>query len=245
MVKAVILAAGRGERLLPLTQNCPKPLLKVLDKPLLEHTINALRHGGIDHCIIATGYMARAIRDFVGDGSKFDIKVQYSYNPAYDDGNATSLKTAQRFLESDERFLLVMSDHLIDKAIVKKALENLSRAPLLCVDRKPCYPSKIKDSTKVLVDSNGFITDIGKEIPSWNAIDTGVFVLNGKIFQTIELMEKKKAVTPLTLNHCVRQMIAAGNSLWACDVSGNLWLDIDTMEDLVLAEQLFGGLLSA
>jgi choline kinase len=162
----------------------------------------------------------------------------------YDNGNATSLKTAQRFLKADEPFLLMMSDHLIDKTIIEKALENPHRAPLLCVDRKPRYFFKIEDSTKVLVDSTGFITDIGKGIPSWNAIDTGVFLLNGKIFQIIERLETEKAFSPLTLNHCMKRMIAAGNPLWACDVSGNLWLDIDTMEDLIFAEQLFGGFLS-
>jgi len=245
MVKAVILAAGRGERLLPLTQNSPKPLLKILNKPLIEYTINALKHGDISHCIIATGYLAQTIRNFIGDGSRFNIKVQYSYNPAYDNGNATSLKTTQEFLRSDEPFLLIMSDHLIEKTIIEKALENLDRAPLLCVDRKPHYPFKIEDSTKVLVDSNGFIKDIGKKISSWNAIDTGVFVLNGKIFQIIEQMELQKTFSPLTLNHCVKQMIAAGSPLWACDVSDNLWLDIDTMEDLILAERLLGGFLSA
>jgi NDP-sugar pyrophosphorylase family protein len=92
MVRAVILTTERGERLLPLTENTPKPLLRVLDRPLLEHTINALKSGRISHYIIATGYMAQAIRNFVGDGSNFDVQVRYSYNPAYDRGNATSLK---------------------------------------------------------------------------------------------------------------------------------------------------------
>jgi choline kinase len=240
-VKAVILAAGRGERLLPLTQKSPKPLLRVKDKPLLEYTISALKHGGVSLFIIVTGYMSQAIRDFVGDGSKFDIKVQYSYNPAYNDGNATSLRTARRFLEGGEKFLLVMSDHLLDKTIVEKALENLDHAPLLCVDRKPTYSFKIEDPTKVLVDSDGFIRDIGKEIPSWNAIDTGVFLLDDKIFEIIELVQTEKAITPLTLNDCMKRMITNGNPLWACDVSGSLWLDIDTLEDLILAEQLLGG----
>jgi len=240
-VKAVILAAGRGERLLPLTRKSPKPLLRVKDKPLLEHTINTLKRGGIGLFIIVTGYMSQAIRDFVGDGSKFDVKVLYSHNPAYKDGNATSLRRARRFLKSGERFLLVMSDHLLDKTMVEKALENLDRAPLLCVDRKPAYSFKIEDSTKVLVGSDGFIRDIGKEIPSWNAIDTGVFLLDDKIFEIIELVKTEKAITPLTLNDCMKRMIADGNPLWACDVSGSLWLDIDTLEDLILAEQLLGG----
>jgi choline kinase len=244
MVKAVILAAGRGERLLPLTQNSPKPLLKILNKPLLEHTLNMLKHEGIGCCIIVTGYKAKAIREFIGDGSKYNIKIQYSYNPVYDNGNATSLRTAQTLLKSDEVFLLIMSDHLIDKAIIQKALENSDRAPLLCVDRKPHYSFKIEDSTKVLVNSKGFIVDIGKEIPSWNAIDTGVFLLNGKIFQIIEQLETEKAPFPLTLNRCLKRMIAAGMPLWACDVSGNLWLDIDTVEDLIFAERLLGGFLS-
>jgi len=240
MIKAVILAAGRGKRLLPLTKNTPKPLLMVLNEPLLKRTIDALKQAGINNYIIVTGYKAQAIRDYTGDGSRFNVKVQYSYNPAYDDGNATSLKTARRFLKNNEPFLLVMADHLIDKAMVKKALKSLERTPLLCVDRRFRYPSKIKDSTKVLVDSNGFIKDIGKDIPSWNAIDTGIFLLDNKIFQIIEQMETKK-IFPLTVSQCIKQMITAGVSLWACDVSDSLWLDIDTPQDLTLAERLLGG----
>jgi NDP-sugar pyrophosphorylase family protein len=71
-----------------------------------------------------------------------------------------------------------------------------------------------------------------------------VFLLNGKIFEVIEQLETEEAFFPLTLSHCLKRMIAAGESLWACDVSGNLWLDIDTMEDLIFAERLLGGFLS-
>lgn len=240
MIKAVILAAGRGERLSPLTNVKPKSLLRISGKPIIERIIDVLKHVGINCCVVVTGYKAQAIQNLLGDGSRFDIEVHYSHNPTYHNGNAVSLKTAQRFLEDEESFLLLMADHLIDRSIVEKALENVHHAPLLCVDWKPRYSPQIKDATKVLVDEGNFIRDIGKDIPLWNAVDTGVFLLNGRIFQIIE-DEMRNAVSPLTLSRCLRRMISAGLSLWACDVSGCLWLDIDTFEDLMFAERVFGG----
>ena len=243
-MKAVILAAGRGERLSPLTDHKPKPLLKVSGKPILQYTIDTLKHAGINRCIVITGYKAQAIREFLGDGSRFGIEVQYSHNPEYVKGNAFSLRTARYLLEDEKIFLLIMSDHIVHKAIVEAALKNLCNAPLLCVDREPRYPPQIKDATKVLVNSENFIVDIGKNLSSWNAIDTGVFLLNEKIFQAIDY-EVEKEVYPLELNRCVKRMISTGTQLWACDVSGYFWLDIDTQADLTFAEKVFKGVLDA
>ena len=241
MTKAVILAAGRGERLFPSTEKYPKPLTPILGKPMLEHILYTLQHAGITRCIIVTGYLGHLIRRRIGDGSKFNLKIQYSHNSRYAHGNAISLKTAQKFLTETESFLLLMADHIVEEKIVKKALENINRKPLLCVDHKPRHPPLINDATKVLVDPNGFIADIGKHIPVWNSVDTGVFLLDGTIFQIIEQMEKK--VSPLTITKCIKQLILDGKPLWACDVSNLLWFDIDTPEDVAFVESFLRGVL--
>lgn len=238
-MRAVILAAGLGERLLPLTKTSPKPLTPVLGKPLLGYTIETLKEVGVEDIIVVTGYLSHTIREYFGDGSKFHVKIRYAYNPVYKNGNGTSLKAAQELLAEDEAFLLLMSDHLIDVNIVNKALRNVERRPLLCVDRQPRYPSQIKDATRVLVNSEGYIVNIGKDIIRWNGVDTGVFLLENDIFEVMEQAEKLSH--SVTISDCINGMITNGNPLWACDASRLFWLDVDTFDDLKNAGWMLQG----
>jgi NDP-sugar pyrophosphorylase family protein len=232
----VILAAGRGKRLLPLTADSPKPLTPVLGKPILEHVIWTLREAAIKDIIIVTGYLGYAIQRYFGDGSKLGVELRYVCNPVHKNGNAASLKASQDLLAEDESFLLLMSDHCIDKEIVRRAVRSIQRKPLLCVDRRPQYSPQIKDATRVFVNSEGYITDIGKAINSWNGIDTGVFLLDHAIFEVIEQIERTKC--PVTISDCICELTQNDSPLWACDVSGLLWLDIDTPGDVKVAESV-------
>lgn len=80
-MKAMILAAGLGQRMRPLTDALPKPLLTVGGKPLLQYHLEALQRAGIREVVINLAYLGEKIRDFVGDGSRFDIEVTYSPEP--------------------------------------------------------------------------------------------------------------------------------------------------------------------
>lgn len=229
-MRAVILAAGRGERLLPFTKCLPKPLAPILGKPLLEYTIETLVEAAVEDIIIVTGYLSHSIHEYFGDGSTFHAKIRYAYNPVYKNGNATSLKVARELLAEDEVFLLLMSDHLIDVDIVNKALRNVDHKPLLCVDRQPHYSPQIKDATRVFVNSEGYIINIGKDIAHWNGVDTGVFLLDNNFFE--EMAEAEKLSHFDTISDYIKGMITNGKPLWACDVSRLFWFDIDTVDDL-------------
>jgi len=235
MVKAVILAAGRGKRIAPLTDVKPKPLLPIFGKPLIEHSLDALRKNEITECVIVTGYMAEKLRKHLEMGEKHGIRISYVYNPAYEDGNGLSLYAARSLLGDGQPFMVLMADHLIDPKIVHKALENVGKEPLLCVDYSPSHPPQLKDATKVLVDDRGFISDVGKDIPRWNCIDAGVLVLDKRFFEAVEPIKSEEK---LTLSKCLNRMISLGIPIWACDISGLLWLDIDFPEDIAFAEKL-------
>lgn len=84
---AMILAAGRGERMRPLTDTLPKPLLKVYDKPLIEYHIEALKNAGFLRIVINHAWLGEKIVDTLGDGSRFGVKILYSKEP-------TALETA-------------------------------------------------------------------------------------------------------------------------------------------------------
>lgn len=235
-IQAVILAAGRGERLLPLTADSPKPLAPVLGKPLLEHVIQTLREVGVKDIIVVTGYLGHKIVRRFGDGSEFGVHIRYVRNPTHDNGNAVSLRVSQDLLAEDEPFLLLMSDHCVDEKMVQRAIRCIQHEPLLCVDRQPFYSPQIEDATKVFVNSKGYVTDIGKAINSWNGFDTGIFLLDHTIFKVEECIERTKR--RVTISDCMRRLVQDGNPLWACDVSGLPWLDIDTPDDVKFAESV-------
>lgn len=73
----VLMAGGRGERLMPLTENCPKPLLKIGNKPIIEHNIDRLAHFGINRIIISVRYLGEQIMSYLGDGAEKNVRIEY------------------------------------------------------------------------------------------------------------------------------------------------------------------------
>ena len=78
-MKAIIIAGGKGERLRPLTNTLPKPMLEVVGKPILEHAINLLKNYGINEFIISVCYLPEKITEYFGNGKKFNINIKYIY----------------------------------------------------------------------------------------------------------------------------------------------------------------------
>lgn len=92
---AAILAAGRGTRLLPQSKHIPKPLVGILDKTIIEHTIRSLQKAGIKDLVIVVGHLGYLIRERLGNGDNLGVKIQYCYNRFYMLENAISLKVAE------------------------------------------------------------------------------------------------------------------------------------------------------
>jgi MurNAc alpha-1-phosphate uridylyltransferase len=118
-VKAMILAAGLGQRMRPLTDQLPKPLLQVGGKPLLQYHLENLRAAGITEIIINLAYLGEKIREFVGDGSRFGVQARYSQEPE-------PLETAGALLKAlpllgGEPFLVINSDVWSDYSLNKLA----------------------------------------------------------------------------------------------------------------------------
>ncbi len=234
-MKGVILAAGDGTRLAPLTNNRPKPLVPVLGRPLIEYTLNSFAQVGIRELIIVIGYRGEMIAKEIGDGSRYGVKVSYAPNPHYKGGNGTSIHAARPLL-ADEAFVLAMADHMIASSLLKKLLDKGEIDDTLCVDRTAKAPPQVKDATKVWVNDAGLITQIGKELEHWNAIDTGVFLFTPRIFPIVaDLMEKHNGCCSVT--DAVRRLIRQ-KGMRACDVSGAFWMDVDTLADLQYVERL-------
>ena len=117
-MKAVVLAAGKGTRLKPLTNTRPKHLIPVAGKPILEHVLLALKKAGIHEIYIIVGYRAEMIKDRFSDGSSLGLKIEYIVQPKLL-GTADAIKTAQPYV--DENFLVVYGDLLFTpKTIIER-----------------------------------------------------------------------------------------------------------------------------
>jgi choline kinase len=226
----VILAAGDGTRLAPLTSHCPKPLIRVLDRPLLDYTLASFVASGIRDLIIVVGYRAEEIRAWVGDGQRYGARVSYVFNPDYERENALSLRAAQVAV-GEQPFVLSMADNLTSADILRTLLRRRVCADTLCVDRRARYAPQLNDATRVWVNRRGAITRIGKGLTRWNAVDTGVFFFTPRIFEAIDALQAAGNSNP-NISQSVTRLIEAGEGLHACDVSGLWWTDVDTLEDL-------------
>ena len=109
--QAFILAGGRGERLKPLTENTPKPMIEVKGKPILAHAINGLVDHGVKKIVIATGVMAEKIKDFFEEGKQFGVEIIYSHEET-PLGTGGALKHAESLL--DKKFFMLNGDNLSD-----------------------------------------------------------------------------------------------------------------------------------
>jgi MurNAc alpha-1-phosphate uridylyltransferase len=109
LMKAMILAAGRGERMRHLTDGIPKPLLKIGDHALIEHNIMRLAIAGIEEIVINTAYYADQIKSHLGDGSQFDVSISYSEEGAEPLGPGGGIVNALPLL-GDKHFILMAAD---------------------------------------------------------------------------------------------------------------------------------------
>ena len=122
-MKAVILAAGKGTRIRPLTETVPKPMIPIINKPVMEFLIELLREHGFNQIIISTSYLARDIEHYFRDGSRFDVEIGYSFEGYHADGRVVPdglgaagglKKIQQQSAFFDDTFAVVSGDVIVD-----------------------------------------------------------------------------------------------------------------------------------
>lgn len=131
-MKAIILAAGRGKRMMPLSKNTPKPLIKVKEKPLIEHAISSLKQAGINNIVINISYLGEQIQAHLGDGKQLGVNIQYSIEKS-------ALETAGGIIQAltllgDKPFIAINSDLLCDFDLSTLVLPANSLAHLILIN---------------------------------------------------------------------------------------------------------------
>jgi glucose-1-phosphate thymidylyltransferase len=225
-MKGIIIAAGYGSRLRPLTSDTPKSLVEIDGKSIITYPIDALVTAGITDISIVVGYRANEITGYL---KKQYPSLNFSYNEDFDGDNALSVFAAHPFI-GDDPFVLAMGDHLISPSIVTTLLSNRDINRTLCVDAESNNASQLSDGTRVMADSMGRIIEIGKELKDWQSIDTGVFMMDAEVLYNIKYLMKHNGKR-VSISEVVQHMADTERHFQVCDVSGQFWADVDTAED--------------
>lgn len=231
---ALILAAGKGSRLLPST-SLPKALAPVAGQTLAERVVQNLRDGaGISRFVVALGYEADTVKShFQSVAKHMGVTVEFCAAPDWEKGNGASALGAADVI-GDQPFILSMCDHIYDPslpgALVKSELPQ--DGMLLAVDRDTKDMHDIDDVMKVKLDGTS-IKAISKTLSDWDVADTGVMYCTSALFDGLRAAA---ADGQHGLADGLRVLAGKGRAK-TVDVTGTWWLDVDTDEALSIAER--------
>lgn len=225
---AVILAAGRGERLVPNEASSAKPLTRLLGLTLLERAILTAREAEITRFFVVLGYRREEIAPRVVEwGQSYGVDITVVENCSWQEGNGTSVLVCADLL--DANFLLLMCDHLFDADSLACFLNSASEeaACHLLVDPRIDEVFDPEDATRVRT-KEGRIRAIGKGLEPYNGIDTGIFRCTPAVFSALK---QAQAAGDGSLTGGIR-LLAAEGKVRAVVLPDPFWLDVDTHDAL-------------
>ena len=231
-MKAVLLAAGEGVRLQPLTATRPKHLIRVGGKAILEHCINALKANGVTEALIVTHYMGEAIREYFGDGSRFGLKIEYAEQEAVlGTGNAAAL--TEPYVDGD--FLLIYGDLLFAPKAVKtvlgkyKAGKTSAVVAVVPVDKPENYGIIEFDSKKRF---KCIVEKPKREKAPSNLANAGLYVFSKEVFEALKRV-KRSVRGEWELTDAVSLLSDEGKPVFVAEISREDWFDVGRPWDLL------------
>ncbi len=241
-MKAVMLAAGSGTRLLPHTQDRPKCLVKLFGKPLLEHQLEALGNAGVEDFVIVTGYRSEQLQSY--PGRKY-------YNADFLTTNMVhSLFCAES--EFDDDLLLAYTDIVYHPSLIQTLIRSTEEINILIdLDWKRLWALRLEDplcdAETLKLDSEGFVLELGKKPRTENEIEgqyMGLLFIRRDSLRLIrsiyhamsrDLTYDGKAFPQMFMTSFIQVWIDRGLKVKAVPVRSG-WLEVDTAKDLALYE---------
>ena len=242
-MKAIILAAGVGSRLRPLTDNSPKSLLTVGDKKILERMIENLLSVDVKEIAIVTGYLHEKVEAFVAERFP-ELSVTFIHNDKYLDTNTGYSLLLTREFAKDDSFVKFDADVVFDREILEKLLTS-SYETSLCIDRNINLAA---EEVKVKVDDNNRVLRAHKTVPPEEAIGESIGIEKisadcaKQLYAELEEMMQDPANHQEYYEGAYERLIDTGVPFYATDITGLKWVEIDNHDDFQLAQEYFGSL---
>jgi mannose-1-phosphate guanylyltransferase len=238
-MKAMILAAGKGTRVRPLTYDVPKPMIPILGKPVMAYIVEHLARCGVTDIMVNVSYLHESIENYFGEGHQFGVKMGYSFEGYVDDqgevmpqalGSAGGMKKIQEFGNFfDETTIVLCGDALIDLDIAAALQEHKSKGALASVVTKEVPWDKVSDYGIVVTEPDGRILSFqekpSKEEAKSNFASTGIYIFEPEVIDLIpsgQVFDIGSQLFPL--------MAEKGMPFYAQTRPFN-WLDIGTVTD--------------
>lgn len=238
-MQVIILAAGQGSRLLPLTKTIPKPLIEVNKIPLLKYSLEFIRNFFCSEVLIVCGYKNELIREYISKiRNEFPYVIKILTNPKRTTGNIHSLKIALPFVKGD--FFLMNADHIYYNSEISCRIKNSIKGKSFFA---VCDFDRVleKDDMKIKTTKDKKeVVKISKRLRNYNGGYTGITFCSKSFFPKYQRLFRLalKNGKEHTVVESVLQL-AADKKIYPkiCDISNLGWLEIDTLANLTQAER--------
>ncbi len=234
-MRAVFLAAGEGKRLRPYF-NRPKPLVHLLGFSLIERNILSLRECGIQEFVVITGCYADEIQDYLGNGEKLGVEIKYLHSEDWELGNGVTAYTFHRDYRQNEKFILMMSDHIFGLDLLKTFIDEAQNIKenelLIAADRRLEKVYDLDECTKIKAEQD-YALKLGKQLHDFNAVDCGLFIGTGALLDALS-----KAISQGGYTFTDGVNILAGSGRARLHFVNDFWIDVDDQASYQYCEKI-------
>lgn len=243
-MKAMILAAGKGTRVRPLTQVLPKPMIPILGKPVMEYLVEELSRHGFDQIMVNTSHLATSIESYFGDGRRWGVEIGYSFEGVIEDGevvaqpigSAGGIKRIQNFGGFfDDTFLVICGDALIDLDLTTAVRKHWQSGAVASLVVANVERDEVSNYGVVVCDENGQISSFQEKPTADEAkstlVNTGIYIFEPEILSLIPDSESFDIGSDL-----FPAIVNAGLPFNAIDLPFH-WIDIGRLSDYWEANQ--------
>lgn len=234
----MILAAGKGTRVRPITQTIPKPMIPILQKPVMEFLVELLRQHGFDEIMVNVSHLADVIENYFRDGQKFGVQIAYSFEGRIEDGemigealgSAGGMKRIQDFSPFfDDTFVVLCGDALIDLDLTAAVKWHREKGAIATIVMKSVPREEVPSYGVVVTDESGKIKAF-QEKPSVEEalstdINTGIYIFEPEIFDYIPSGEEYDIGSQL-----FPALVAEGAPFYGISMDFE-WVDIGKVPD--------------
>jgi mannose-1-phosphate guanylyltransferase len=237
-MKAMILAAGKGTRIRPITYVMPKPMIPIMQKPVMEFLVELLRQHGFDQIMVNVSHLSEEIENYFRDGQKFGVEMSYSFEGSIINGelvgkalgSAGGLKKIQDFSPFfDDTFVVLCGDALIDLDLTAVVQWHRERGALATVVAKEVPRESVSSYGVMVTDGEDRVVEFQEkppvELARSNKINTGIYIFEPEILDYIPSGQEYDIGSQL-----FPKLVAAGAPFYA-KVMDFEWVDIGKVPD--------------